>query len=79
NLDRHSILKQESRRIEDITKKTIEFYNKYNISDENIQFRLLNNILKLDYGRVETLLRNELEFKKILLYLSINHPNEYPN
>jgi len=77
NLDRQSILEEESKRIEDITLKTIKFFDKYNIEDKNIQFRLLNNILKLDYTRVEAMLTNEEDFNKILLYISINHPSQY--
>jgi len=78
NLDRQSILEEESKRIEDITMKIIIFFEKYSIEDKNIQFRLLNNILKLDYTRVEAMLTNEEDFDKILLYISINHPSQYP-
>ncbi|KKM50119.1 hypothetical protein LCGC14_0810720, partial [marine sediment metagenome] len=79
NLDRQSILDEESKRIEEVTKKTIKFFKKYNINDENIQFRFLANILKLDYSRVESMLKNEEDFNKILLFISTNHPNQYPN
>jgi len=79
NLDRQSILERESERIGEITKKTINFFEKYNIEDETLQFRFLNNIVKLDYTRVESLLTNEDDFYKILLFLSINHPNQFPN
>ncbi|MFX1346641.1 MAG: tetratricopeptide repeat protein [Promethearchaeota archaeon] len=78
NLDRQSILEEESKRIEDITMKTIKFFEKYGIEDKNIQFRLLTNILKLDYTRVEAMLTNEEDFDKILLYISTNHPSQYP-
>lgn len=79
DLDRQSILEEESRRIEEITKKTIEFFDKYNIDDENIQFRFLNNVLRLDYTRVKVMLTDEEDFDRILLYLSINHPDQYPD
>lgn len=79
DLDRQSILEEESRRIEEITKKTIEFFDKYNIDDENIQFRFLNNVLRLDYTRVKAMLTVEEDFDRILLYLSINHPDQYPD
>ncbi|MFX1419358.1 MAG: hypothetical protein ACFE9N_10600 [Promethearchaeota archaeon] len=79
DLDRQSILNEESRRIEDVTRKTIEFFEKYKIIDEDVQFRYLNNILRLDYARVKSMLTNEEDFDKILLFLSINHPNQYPN
>ncbi len=79
DLDRQSILDEESRRIEDIAKKTINFFEKYSIKDEDIQFRFLNNVLRLDYTRVKTMLTVEEEFEKILLFLSINHPDQYPD
>ncbi len=79
DLDRQTILDEESKRIEDITKKTVEFFDTYNINDARTQFRFLNNILKLDYNRVESMLKNEENFHKILFFLSINHPNQYPN
>ncbi|MFX1591729.1 MAG: tetratricopeptide repeat protein, partial [Promethearchaeota archaeon] len=79
DLDRQTILEEESRRIEDLTKKTLTFFDKYNIKDEKLQFRFLSNNLKLDYNRVNAMLKNEEDFLKILLFLSINHPSQYPN
>ncbi len=79
NLDRQTILEEEGKRIEDITKKTLQFFEKYNIKDEDIQFRFLNNILRLDYEKVKPLLKDVEIFHKILLFLSINHPDHYPN
>jgi len=78
NLDRQSILDEESKRIEEVTKKTIKFFEKYKITDEDIQFRFLSNILRLDYSRVESMLTNEEDFDKILLFISTNHPDHYP-
>ncbi|MFX1410078.1 MAG: hypothetical protein ACFFA6_06980, partial [Promethearchaeota archaeon] len=79
DLDRQSILNEESKRVEEITKKTLEFFEEYNIKNEDIQFRFLTNVLNLDYDRVKSMLTDQLDFKKILLFLSINHPNEYPD
>jgi len=79
NLDRQSLLDEESKRIEEITKKTLEFFKKFNINSESIQFRFLNNILKLDYERVKPLLKKPSDFEKIILFLSLNHPDEYPD
>lgn len=78
DLDRQSILEEESKRIEDITKKTIKFFEKYEIEDDELKFRFLNNKLKLDYAKVKNTLSNEEDFDKILLFLSLNHPNQYP-
>jgi tetratricopeptide (TPR) repeat protein/Mn-dependent DtxR family transcriptional regulator len=79
DLDKQSILEEESKRIEEIATKTVKFFDKFDITDENVQFRLLNNMLKLDYTRVESMLTNEEDFYKILLFISINHPSQYPN
>ncbi|MFX1567433.1 MAG: tetratricopeptide repeat protein [Promethearchaeota archaeon] len=78
DLDRQSLLEEEGKRIKDITKKTISFFKQYKIKDDNIKFRFLNNKLKLPYEKVESTLDDEEEYDKILLYLSINHPNQFP-
>ncbi|GAH61090.1 unnamed protein product, partial [marine sediment metagenome] len=41
DLDRQTILEEEGKRIEEITNKTIQFFENYNIKDEDIQFRFL--------------------------------------
>jgi tetratricopeptide (TPR) repeat protein/DNA-binding HxlR family transcriptional regulator len=79
DLDRQSILDEESKRIEDITKRTIGFFEKYGIIDENIKFRFLNNVLKLPIERLEGSLDSEEDFNKVLLFLSMNHPDQYPD
>ena len=78
-LDRQSILEEESKRIQEFTKFSNEFFDKYKIEDDGIKFRFLNNVLKLNYSKVENLLEEEETFNKILLFLSINHPDQYPN
>jgi tetratricopeptide (TPR) repeat protein len=79
DLDRQTILEEEGKRIEEITQKTIQFFEDYNIKDENIQFRFLNYILRLSYEKVKPLLKDEKVFHKILLFFSMNHPDQYPN
>ena len=79
DLDRQSILEEESKRIKDITKKTLKFFKKFRITGEEIRFRFLNNLLRLPYERIKSNLESEEDFHKILLYLSINHPTRYPN
>jgi len=78
DLDRQSILEQESKRIEEITEKTKLFFRKYKIEDDEIKYRYLDHILKLSYSKVEPMLKDEETFNKILLYLSINHPDQFP-
>jgi tetratricopeptide (TPR) repeat protein len=77
-LDRQSILEEESKRISELTQKTLNFFTKFDINEREIQFRFLNSVLKLDYEKVKSVLRDEEDFHKILLFLSINHPNDYP-
>ena len=78
DLDRQSILDEESKRVEVITDKVTEFFNDYDINDDGIKYRFLNMVLRLDYTKVESTLSDEVDFNKILLYLAINHPDQYP-
>ncbi|MFW9969010.1 MAG: tetratricopeptide repeat protein [Candidatus Odinarchaeota archaeon] len=78
DLDRQSILEQESKRIEEITEKTRMFFKKFKIEDDGLKFRYLDHILKFSYSKVEPMLKDEEAFNKILLFLSINHPDNYP-
>ena len=78
DLDRQSILEEESKRISKLTQKTLNFFTKYDINERDIQFRFLNSVLKLDYEKVKSVLREEEDFHKILLFLAINHPDDYP-
>ena len=78
DLDKQTILEEESKRIAKITKKTLTFFEKFNVKQKKIQFRFLNNFLKLSYDRVKTILKNEDDYKKILLFLAFNHPFQYP-
>jgi tetratricopeptide (TPR) repeat protein len=79
DLDRQSILEQESKRIEEITEKTADFFLRYNIAEDELKFRYLDHILKLNYSKVQSTLKNEEDFNKILFFLSINHPDQYPD
>jgi tetratricopeptide (TPR) repeat protein len=79
NLDRQTILEEERKRIDEITAKTLQFFDKFNITDDHVKFRFLNNVLKLDYSKVNTILTDEDDFYKILLFISINHPDFYPD
>ena len=78
-LDRQSILEEESKRIQEFTKFSNDFFDKYEIDNDGIKYRFLNNVLKLNYSKVENLLEEEETFNKILLFLSINHPDQYPD
>ncbi|MHA2474440.1 MAG: tetratricopeptide repeat protein, partial [Promethearchaeota archaeon] len=78
DLDRQSILNEESKRIEEITRKTIGFFEKNKIENDDIKFRFLNNVLTLPFEKLKGSLDTEEDYNKIQLYLSTNHPNQYP-
>jgi tetratricopeptide (TPR) repeat protein/Mn-dependent DtxR family transcriptional regulator len=78
DLDRQSILEEESKRITELTQKTLKFFGDFEIKDRDTQFRFLNSVLKLEYSKIKNVLRDEEDFHKILLFLAINHPSEYP-
>ncbi|UCC19578.1 MAG: tetratricopeptide repeat protein [Promethearchaeota archaeon] len=78
DLDRQSILEEESKRIKEITKKIMLFFEKFQIIDNNIKFHYLNNALKMPYEKIKASLEVEEDFSKILLFLSLNHPSQYP-
>ncbi|MFW9894470.1 MAG: hypothetical protein ACFFD7_01540 [Candidatus Thorarchaeota archaeon] len=78
-LDRQSILEEESKRITELTQKTLKFFKDFDIKKRDTQFRFLNSVLKLEYSKIKNVLRSEEDFHKILLFISINHPKEYPN
>ncbi len=79
NLDRQTILEEERKRIDEITTKTKLFFEKFNITDDYVKYRFLNNLLNLDYSKVNTILKDEEYYYKILLFISINHPDFYPD
>jgi len=79
DLDRQSILEEESNRIKEVTKKTLKFFKKYRIIEDETRFRFLNNLLRLPHEITKQSLESEEDFFKILLYLSLNHPSQYPD
>lgn len=79
DLDRHSIIESESNRIKEITKKTIAFFENFKINDDDVKFRFLNNVLRLSYETLKKTIDKEEDFYKILFFLSLNHPSQYPH
>lgn len=79
DLDRQTILEEDSKKIQENIKKIIEFFTKFSIEDTELQFIFLSIILKLDFEKVRPLLKEEELFFKIILFFSMNHPNFYPN
>jgi len=79
NLDKQSILEEAKKKIEEITKKVNDFFQKYNITEKNIIYQFVNKILKMDYSELKDSLKDEENFYKILLFLTLNHPEIYPH
>ena len=79
DLDRQTILEEESKRVDETTKKTFEFFSKFKVTNDNIRYRFINNKLKLDYSKVSNILKEEVDFDKVLLFISTNHPDFYPD
>ena len=79
NLDRHFILRKERERIEKIGKNIAKFFYNYGIEDDDLSYRFLMYILKIDYSKVKNTLINDETFYKIVLFLTLNHPSQYPN
>jgi len=79
DLDRQSVLEEESKRIKEIKKSTAKFFEEYDVIDIDIKLRFINNKLKLPYEKVSSTLENERDYDKVLLFLAINHPDRFPN
>ncbi|MFX1498923.1 MAG: hypothetical protein ACFFBH_15465 [Promethearchaeota archaeon] len=78
DLDKQSILREESKRIEELTTQTLQFFKKFEILDNNIRYRFLYNVLRLPFETFQHNFDNREDFYKILLFLAINHPSHYP-
>lgn len=79
DLDRQSILYEESKRIEELTTQTLQFFKKFDILDNAVRFRFLFNVIRLPYEKIQVNFDNKEDFYKVLLFLAINHPDQYPN
>ena len=75
DLDRQSLLEEESNRIEELVGKIKKFFGNKQLSDDT-KFRFISNVLKLDSTKIN---EPQESFFKIVLYISLNHPSEYPN
>ena len=78
DLDRQTILEEESKRIREMISKTLTFFNNYHIKNKQVQIRFLKLLLEFSYDKVKPLLRSEENFHKILLFFAMNNPNRYP-
>lgn len=78
-LDRQSILDEQSKSILEILETSKDLFNSFEIPNDNVKFRLLNNILTIDTTKLQGISCSDDDFKKIIYFISLNHPEEYPN
>jgi len=79
NLDYKTVLEEELGKIEYIKEKVKNFLKEYKIEDDDVEIIFLELNSQLDYAKIENALPSKEDFYKILLFLSINHPNKYPD
>ncbi len=79
DLDNQSLLEEKTKLVRDLTDKTVQFFKKYHVDDDNLKYHFVTLKLLLNYTKVQSTLPNEEDFNKILLFLCLNHPDEYPN
>lgn len=78
-LDRQSILDEESKKIQEILRNSRELLNSFEIPNDNVKYRLLNNILTTDFSSVKGVSCSTDDYLKIIYFITLNHPEEYPN
>ncbi len=79
DLDYKSILEEEIKGIEKLKKIVNAFLEEYEVKNNNIKVIFFDLFNLLDYTKTEKSLVSKEDFYKIILYLSINHPNNYPD
>ena len=78
HLDFQTVIKEEIEKMEVIKEKGNNFLNQYKIQEEEVEIIFLDLINHLDYAAIEDAIQSEEDFYKIILFLSLNHPNRYP-
>ncbi len=78
HLDYKTVFEEELGKIEDIKEKVKNFLSKYKIEDNDVEIIFLDLNSQLDYAKIENILPSKEDYYKILLFLSMNHPNKYP-
>lgn len=79
NLDYQSILEEELRRLEQIREELEQFFQKWNINNENIKIIFIDLLNYLDYTKIKGTISSQDDFNKTLLFLSSNHLSRYPS
>ena len=79
NLDYQSILEEDLRKLKEIRKELEEFFNKWNVNDDQIKIIFLDLLNHLNYGKIKGNISSEGDFHKVILFLSINNLTKYPD
>lgn len=77
NFDPETIRKETIKRIQEISNENKIFFDEYEITDPQIQYRFKKYHLLLDYTEYKKIFRSEVNYNLTLLYLSHNHPNQF--
>lgn len=78
HLDRQSILNEKIKQIDQETNEVNKFFDNWEIMDQKLKYYFSNLKILLDYQKIAPVLGDEETFNKILLYLTLNHPDRYP-
>jgi hypothetical protein len=79
SLDYQSILEEDLRKLKQIRKELEEFFNKWNINDDQIKIIFLDLLNHIDYAKIKGNISSEGDFHKLILFLSINNLTKYPD
>jgi Mn-dependent DtxR family transcriptional regulator len=78
NLDYQSILDEELRKIGRVREDLEDFFNKWEIVDEELKIIFLDLLNKIDYLKMKEVISSKEEFHKIILFFSLNNVKRYP-
>ncbi len=77
-LDPQTILKEEISNLKELKKRTNDLLDKFQINESEIKIRIIEWMNFFEIDECEKILPSTEDFHKILMYLSFNHPLEYP-
>lgn len=77
-IDRQTIKNEKLRRIKEISVNINNFFQELGIKEFDVKHRFTKYELIFDYPEFTKIFRNEMDYKFTLLYMAINHPDNYP-
>ena len=78
SLDYQSILEEDLKKVERIREDLEVFFSNWNVKDEQIKIFFLDLFNYLDYIKIKETISSVTDFRKLLLFLSINNLARYP-